>query len=116
MQTYDIIVLGLNHKTAPVHIRERVNNTRWCVMRYPSAAFAMNARMPTNRFADFYYNACLLDYAELNERMKPLHELLAQGKELKLVGNGTDITVEELHEEVEAASEAPTERSGWSET
>jgi aminopeptidase len=75
----------------PVHMRERVNNTRWCVMRYPSPAFAMNARMPTNRFADFFYRACLLDYADLNERMKPLHELLAAGKEIHLKGAGTDI-------------------------
>ena len=75
----------------PVHMRERVNNTRWCVMRYPSSAFAMNAQMPTNRFADFYYKACLLDYAELNERMKPLHEFLAKSKEVHLVGEGTDI-------------------------
>lgn len=75
----------------PVHMRERVNNTRWCVMRYPSPAFAMNAKMPTNRFADFFYKACLLDYAELNERMKPLHELLAKSKDVHLKGEGTDI-------------------------
>ncbi len=76
----------------PVHMQERVNNTRWCVMRYPSAAFAMNAKMPTAAFTDFYYKACLLDYAMLNERMKPLHELLAGGRELRLVGEGTDIS------------------------
>lgn len=76
----------------PVHMQERVNNTRWCVMRYPSPAFAMNAKMPTAAFADFYYKACLLDYALLDERMKPLHELLAKGKELRLVGQGTDIS------------------------
>lgn len=77
----------------PVHMRERVNNTRWCVMRYPSPAFAMNAKMPTNRFADFFYKACLLDYAELNERMKPLHNLLANSSEVQLKGEGTDITL-----------------------
>jgi aminopeptidase len=72
-------------------MRERVNNTRLCVHRYPSPAFAMNAKMPTSRFAVFYYRACLLDYADLNERMKPLHELLATGRELHLKGEGTDI-------------------------
>ena len=75
----------------PVHMRERVNNTRWCVMRYPSPGFAMNARMTTSRFADFYYKACLLDYAELDERMKPLHELLAKSKDVHLKGEGTDL-------------------------
>jgi len=82
-----------NEYLLPVHMTERVNNTRWCVMRYPSPAFAMNARMSTATFADFYYRACLLDYAELNERMKPLHEMLAAGKEIRLVGAGTDISL-----------------------
>lgn len=77
----------------PVHTRERVNNTRWCVMRYPSPAFAMNAKMTTSQFADFYYKACLLDYSLLNERMKPLHEMLANTKEVHLKGVGTDITL-----------------------
>lgn len=77
----------------PVHMTERVNNTRWCVMRYPSAAFAMNAHMSTAAFADFYYRSCLLDYAELNERMKPLHEMLAAGDQIRLVGEGTDISM-----------------------
>ena len=44
----------------PVHFQERVNNTRWCIMRYPSEAFAMNAKMPTSRFIDFFYQSCLL--------------------------------------------------------
>src|SRR5699024_1348629 len=30
----------------PVHFKERVNNTNWVVLRYPSPSFAMNAKMP----------------------------------------------------------------------
>jgi aminopeptidase len=75
----------------PVHFEQRVNHTRWCVMRYPSPAFAMNAKMPTRSFADFYYKACLLDYNRLREAMKPLEERLKKGKEIRLVGEGTDI-------------------------
>jgi aminopeptidase len=75
----------------PVHFRERVNNTRWCIMRYPSEAFAMNAKMPTQRFTDFYFKACLLDYARLAEAMKPLEERLRRTSEIRLVGDGTDI-------------------------
>src|SRR5699024_6738857 len=56
----------------PVHFKERVNNTNWVVLRYPSEAFAMNARMPTQQFRELYYKACLLDYSELEEAMKPL--------------------------------------------
>lgn len=79
------------HFVMPVHYDERVNNTKWCVLRYPSAAFAMNAKMPTSRFKAFYYDACLLDYNKLREAMKPLEARLRQTKEIHLKGDGTDI-------------------------
>ncbi|MEX1011668.1 MAG: aminopeptidase [Balneolaceae bacterium] len=79
------------HFVQPVHFKERVNNTRWCVLRYPSAAFAMNARMPTERFRTFYFDACLLDYEKLAEAMKPLEAKLRKTKMIHLKGPGTDI-------------------------
>ncbi len=75
----------------PVHLEERVNNTNWTVLRYPSEAFAMNAKMPTERFRQFYYDACLLDYSKLREAMKPLHERLKNTDEVHLKGESTDI-------------------------
>ncbi len=75
----------------PVHFKERVNNTNWVVLRYPSEAFAMNARMPTQKFRDFYYKACLLDYSDLAEAMKPLQKRLEDTKRIRLEGEGTDI-------------------------
>jgi len=76
----------------PVHFKERVNNTRWVVLRYPSPAFAMNAKMPTQTFRDFYYRACLLDYSQLQKAMKPLHERLKNTHMIQLKGKGTDIS------------------------
>lgn len=76
----------------PVHFNERVNNTRWAVLRYPSAAFAMNAKMPTERFRQFYYDACLFDYDKLEEAMKPLEEMLRKTDMIQLKGEGTDIS------------------------
>src|SRR5699024_1024881 len=75
----------------PVHFKERVKNTKWAVLRYPSEAFAMNARMPTQQFTDFYYEACLLDYSELAEAMKPLEKRLRNTDIIQLKGEGTDI-------------------------
>jgi aminopeptidase len=75
----------------PVHFKERVNNTNWVVLRYPSEAFAMNARMPTQQFREFYYKACLLDYRELEEAMKPLQARLEETDKIQLKGEGTDI-------------------------
>ncbi|MDX1672875.1 MAG: aminopeptidase [Balneolaceae bacterium] len=75
----------------PVHYQERVNNTNWVVLRYPSPAFAMNAKMPTEEFREFYYNACLLDYSRLAEAMEPLEERLRDTDMIRLEGEGTDI-------------------------
>jgi aminopeptidase len=75
----------------PVHFKQRVEHTKWVVLRYPSPAFAMNAKMPTSAFREFYYKACLLDYNRLEEAMKPLEELLRNSEMLRLKGDGTDI-------------------------
>ncbi|MEX0905476.1 MAG: aminopeptidase [Balneolaceae bacterium] len=75
----------------PVHFEERVNHTKWAVLRYPSSAFAMNAKMPSETFRKYYYDACLFDYNKLHEAMKPLEELLRKTDEIHLKGKGTDI-------------------------
>ncbi|MDX1617354.1 MAG: aminopeptidase [Balneolaceae bacterium] len=80
-----------DHFLKPVHFEERVKNTSWVVLRYPSEAFAMNARMPTQRFREFYYEACLLDYNRLHEAMKPLEDRLRDTDIVRLEGEGTDI-------------------------
>lgn len=76
----------------PVHFEERVNNTRWCVLRYPSPAFAMNAKMPTRDFTKFYYDACLVDYERLRKAMEPLEKRLRATDMIQLIGKGTDIS------------------------
>lgn len=75
----------------PVHFEQRVNHTNWAVLRYPSAAFAMNAKMSTERFRQFYYDACLFDYNKLKEAMLPLEKRLYQADKVRLHGEGTDI-------------------------
>lgn len=75
----------------PVHFEQRVNHTKWCILRYPSEAFAMNAKMPTETFRNFYYKACIFDYGRLEEAMKPLEARLRNTREVHLKGEGTDI-------------------------
>ncbi|NBC28265.1 MAG: aminopeptidase [Bacteroidetes bacterium] len=80
-----------DHFLNPVHFEERVNNTKWAVLRYPSAAFAMNAKMSTERFRQFYYDACLFDYNKLREAIKPLEQRLRTTDTVQLKGKDTDI-------------------------
>ena len=80
------------HYLKPVHLEKRVKGTKWVVLRYPSPAFAMNAKMPSDSFESFYYEACLLDYSALDQAMKPLGDLLSQTDRIELKGKGTDIS------------------------
>ncbi|MEX2463121.1 MAG: aminopeptidase [Balneolaceae bacterium] len=79
------------HFLNPVHFKQRVEHTKWVVLRYPSPAFAMNAKMTTTEFVQFYYDSCLLDYSKLEEAMKPLEEILKKTDQIHLKGHGTDI-------------------------
>lgn len=79
------------HFLTPVHFEQRVEHTNWVVLRYPSPAFAMNAKMPTEKFRTFYYNACIFDYEKMQHAMKPLEELLRETNMIRMKGEGTDI-------------------------
>ena len=43
----------------------RVNETRWCVLRWPHPAMAQQAGMSTESFEDFFFEVCLLNYKKL---------------------------------------------------
>lgn len=70
---------------------ERVNNTRWCVLRYPNDSMAQLAGMPTDQFESFYFDVCNLDYSKMSKAMDSLVELMNTTDKVKLKGPGTDL-------------------------
>lgn len=70
----------------------RVSNTKWCVMRFPTPSMAQLANTSQERFADFYYDVCTLDYEKMSKAMDPLVELMNKTDKVRLVGPGTDLT------------------------
>jgi len=76
----------------PVHIKERVPNTKWVVLRYPTSSMAQLAQMSTEAFEDFYFNVCTLDYSKMDKAMDPLKELLERTDRVHITGPGTDLT------------------------
>jgi aminopeptidase len=70
---------------------QRVNHTKWVVLRYPSPAFAQAAGMSTEQFTDFYFDVCTLDYAKMAEAQKPLYERMVHADRVRLTGKDTDI-------------------------
>ncbi len=79
------------HWWHPVHSELRVNQTKWCVLRYPNAAMAQLANMSSEAFADFYFDVCNLDYQKMSLAMDPLVTLLNQTDRVRIVGPGTDL-------------------------
>ena len=69
----------------------RVNDTRWCVLRWPSPSMAQSAGMSTEAFEDFYFRVCLLDYAGLKAPMGALARLMDKTEEVHIKGPGTDL-------------------------
>ncbi len=85
--------MGLYNKYiwGKVHIEERVPNTRWVVLRFPSAAMAQNAGMSEEAFEDFYFDVCTMDYAKMSKAMDPLVELMQRTDKVRVLGPDTDL-------------------------
>lgn len=78
-------------KTRPL-MDERVNNTRWCVLRWPNPSMAQSAGMSTEAFEDFYFRVCLLDYASLKPGMDALEKRMTAAKQVVIKGQDTDLS------------------------
>lgn len=81
-----------DHFMKPVHLSERVNNTKWVVLRYPNNSMAQLANTSLESFEDFYYNVCNLDYSKMSRAMDSLTALLDRTDKVRIVGPGTDLT------------------------
>lgn len=77
----------------PTHTKTRVPNTRWVVLRYPLPSMAQQAEMSTEKFEDFFFNVCTLDYAKMSEAMDPLMKLIEKTDKVHIKGpSDTDLT------------------------
>ena len=75
-----------------LHLMERVRNTRWCVLRYPSSSMAQQAKMSSEAFEDYYFDICCLDYGRLSTCMDPLKELMDRTALVEVKAAGTHLT------------------------
>ena len=80
--------------------RSAAEELRWVLTLYPTDAFAQDAGMATDDYADFVYEACKLNaddpvaaWKAASAEGKRLVEWLAGKKEVQLTGPGTDLRV-----------------------
>jgi aminopeptidase len=79
------------HWWTPTHVKIRVPNTKWCVLRWPHPSMAQAANQPTDVFEDFYFDVCCLDYSKMDRAMDPLAELMNKTDEVRITGPETDL-------------------------
>jgi len=73
-------------------LNERVNNTKWVVLRYPNHSMAQLANTSLEAFEDFYFDVCNLDYGKMSKAMDVLVEWMNHTDKVHIVGEGTDLT------------------------
>ncbi|MCT4612027.1 MAG: aminopeptidase [Clostridia bacterium] len=83
--------LKLTSKIMKPVLDERVNNTKWVVLRYPNNSMAQLAGTSLESFEDFYFKVCTVDYDKMDRAMDSLKELMERTDKVRLVGKGTDL-------------------------
>lgn len=73
------------HWTKPV-VDQRVNHTKWVVLRWPTPSMAQLASMSTEQFENFYFDVCTLDYAKMAKAEKPLVERMNRADRVRIIG------------------------------
>jgi aminopeptidase len=69
----------------------RVGRTKWVVLRWPTPSMAQQAGMSTEKFEDFYFRVCTLDYARMTPGMEALAGLMKKTDRVHIKGPGTDL-------------------------
>ena len=80
--------------------RASAGELRWCATLFPTHAAAQDAQMSLSDYEDFVYRAGLLDHddpvtawRELGARLHGLAAWLGEKRELRIVAEGTDLTL-----------------------
>ena len=87
----DKMNLYMEQYMTPVHGQERVKNTKWVVLRYPTNSMAQAAAMSLEGFEEFYFQVCNLDYRKMSLAMDHLVRLMESTDKVRINGPGTDI-------------------------
>lgn len=78
--------------TKPLHLEQRVKNTKWCILRYPNHSMAQLADMATDEFEDFYFNVCNMNYAKMSIAMDNIVNIMNKTDKVRIVSKDTDLT------------------------
>ena len=88
----DKMAIYQKHIVKGVHYEVRIPKTKWVILKYPNASFAQMANMSTEKFEDFYFDVCTLDYNKMSKAMDSLVTVMEKTDKVKITGVGTDLS------------------------
>jgi len=84
--------ISMRRKTTKEILDERLRK-KWVVTRYPTPSLAQAAGMSTVDFADFFYNACLIDWKAQEKKQEAIKKRFEAGKTVRVLADDTDLRV-----------------------
>ncbi|MCC5834963.1 MAG: aminopeptidase [Opitutales bacterium] len=69
----------------------RVGKTKWVVLRWPTPSMAQQSLSSTEKFEDFFFDVCCMDYARMLPGQRALKRLMDRTDKVELKGPGTDL-------------------------
>jgi aminopeptidase len=85
--------VAVRHMAAPMRERTMSMSVPWVVAEYPVQAIAQEAGMTLPEFEQFIFDAVLLDWDAEAARMRKLADVFDAADEVRIVGDGTDLTL-----------------------
>jgi len=73
--------------------KERVENTRWVITRYPTHAQAQEAGVSFEEFEDLYFKACNIDWSRQAKRQEVLRKVLLKSNKVRIRAADTDLSL-----------------------
>lgn len=90
--------------TKPIN-DHRVEHTRWVITAFPTPAMAQEAEMSLGSFANFIFSGIVdIDWQKKAAEQKKLKKLFDKAKEVRVVGEGTDLRLNKAGRNTVAAS------------
>jgi aminopeptidase len=77
----------------PFYLRSSQEGFPWVGCQFPTPALAQEAGMTTEAFTDFLYGAVVRDWDAEGERMRRYASRFDAAKSVRIVGEGTDLTL-----------------------
>lgn len=79
--------------TALAHsVEVRANQKKWVLLNYPSVLDAYKSAMSYQELYAFALEAMTIDYQQLQQKIKPLKDLMEATDRVHIIGPGTDLT------------------------